>query len=59
MNKYKKLFQYLKDNNTPHNFNFNTNELYLNRQVLTHDLRTYILSIGMNIFELDTLIIIF
>jgi len=59
MSKYKQLFQYLKDNNTPHNFNFNTNELYLDRQVLTYDLRAYILSIDMNIFELDNLIIIF
>ena len=56
---YKELFTHLKNNNIPHNFNFNTNELYLQRKELTYDLRTFILSINMNIFELDNLIIIF
>lgn len=56
---YKKLFSYLKENNIQHLFNERTNEVYVSRDVMNNELRSFATKVGFNIFELDTVIVIF
>ena len=56
---YNSLFTYLKDNNIKHDFNERTNEVVINRDALNNDFRTFVVGIGFNIFELDTIIVVF
>jgi|LakMenEpi03Aug12_release.lakeMendotaPanAssembly.Ray.scaffolds.fasta_scaffold00239_14 hypothetical protein len=54
----KRFFQYLKDNNIQHEFNPITSETYINRNLFNHEFRAFIIDLGLNIFELDTIIVI-
>ena len=53
----KTIFTYLKNNNIP--FNLVRTEIQIKRDHLSHDLRSEVINNGLNIFELDTTIIIF
>lgn len=53
----KNIFKYLKNNNIQ--FNLNGLEVQMKRDDFSHDLRIEIIKNGLNIFELDTTIIIF
>ena len=55
----KKFFIYLKDNNIPHQFNINSGEVLINRNLFNCDFRKFIIECELNIFELDSTIVIF
>lgn len=56
---FKDFFQYLKDHSIKHEFNEKTCETYIDRNLFNNEFRTFITNLGLNIFELDTLIVIF
>jgi hypothetical protein len=59
MKKYNLFFEYLKRNNIVFDTNPRTNETTINRNLLSYDLRKEANELGLNIFELDTLIVFF
>lgn len=59
---FKVFFQYLKDNNIRHEFKVyrdTGSETIIRREDMTHELRTVVINNGLNIFELDTIIVVF
>ncbi len=53
----KELFLYFKANNTE--FDVIHNEVHVKRDAFNDDIRTVAIDAGLNIFELDTIIVIF